>query len=200
MRRLLLLALVLIAGPARAFDLPPQAERALGRGEAWLEVKADAGGAAGRVRAVEDLDAPPARVFAVLTDCALAPRMVPSLKSCRILERDPAGRWDIREHVSRPLLLFPSVRSIFRSDYDPPRGFTYRRTGGDLKVLEGDWRLVPLDGGLRTRVLYEGRAALPFAVPHALARAVLRQQLSQALASLRRECLADNGLASKPKI
>jgi uncharacterized protein YndB with AHSA1/START domain len=195
MRRLFLaLGLFLAAGPARAFDLPVEAERALARGEAWFEVRPDRAGAAGQMRAVEDVAAPPERVFAVMTDCALAPRMAPSLKSCRILERDPAGRWDVREHISRPMLFFPSVRSVFRSDYDPPRGFAYRRTGGDLKVLEGDWRLAPLDGGTRTRVVYEGRAALPFAVPHALARAVLRQQVSQALAALRRECLARRGV------
>lgn len=198
MRRVLLTICLLVdATAARAFDLPPEAGRALARGDAWLEVRADAAGAAGRVRAAENLDAPPAKVFAVMTDCALAPRMALSLKSCRILERDPAGRWDVREHVSRPLLFFPSVRSTFRSDYDPPRGFAYRRTGGDLKVLEGEWRLIPLDGGTRTRVVYEGRATLPLAVPHALARAVLRQQLAQALAALRRECLAEDGPASK---
>lgn len=200
MPRLLTLALLLLAaGQAQAFDLPPEAARALARGEPWLEVRSDHAGAAGRVRAAEEVAAPPERVFAVMTDCARAPRMAPSLKSCRILERDPAGRWDVREQVSRPMLFFPSLRSVFRSDYDPPRGFTYRRTGGELKVLEGDWRLEPLDGGRRTRVLYEGRAALPFAVPHALARAVLRQQVSQALAGLRRECLADDGPTSKPR-
>jgi hypothetical protein len=200
MRRLSLTfsLLLLAAGPARAFDLPPEAQRALARGEAWFEVRPDPAGAAGRMRAVEDVAAPPERVFAVMTDCALAPRMALSLKSCRILERDPAGRWDVREHVSKAMLFFPSVRSVFRSDYDPPRGFAYRRTGGDLKVLEGEWRLTPLDGGRRTRVAFEGRAALPFAVPHAIARAVLRQQVSRALAALRRECLAAGGPASKP--
>jgi ribosome-associated toxin RatA of RatAB toxin-antitoxin module len=189
MRHLLTLSLLLAAGSARAFDLPPEARRALARGEAWFEVRADPAGAAGRLRAVEEVSAPPDQVFAVMTDCALAPHMVANLKSCRILERDPAGRWDVREHVSRPMLFFPSVRSIFRSEYDPPRGFSYRQTGGDLKVLEGDWRLTPLDGGTRTRVVYEGRAALPFAIPRAMARAVLRQQVAQALAALRRECV-----------
>jgi hypothetical protein len=189
MRHLVLtLGLLLAAGTARAFDLPADARRALGRGEAWFEVRPDPTGAAGRLRAVEEVAASPDQVFAVMTDCALAPRMVANLKSCRILERDPAGRWDVREHVSRPMLFFPSVRSVFRSDYDPPRAFSYRRTGGDLKVLEGDWRLTPLDGGTRTRVVYEGRAALPFPIPRAAARAVLRQQVAQALTALRREC------------
>ena len=38
-------------------------------------------------------------------------RMVKRLKSCRILEHDPAGRWDVREHVSRAGIL-PAVRSV----------------------------------------------------------------------------------------
>ena len=199
MRRLLLaFSLLLAAGNARAFALPPDAERAMARGEAWFEVRPDSDGPAGRVRAAEEVAAPPGRVFAVMTDCALAPRMVANLRSCRILERGPAGRWDVREHISKPMLFFPSVRSVFRSDYDPPRGFSYRRTGGDLKVLEGDWRLEPLDGGRRTRVVYEGRAAMPFPVPRAFARAVLRQQVSQALAALKRECLAEGGTAANP--
>lgn len=125
-----------------------------------------------------------------MTDCALAPRMVSGLKSCRVLSRDPDGRWDIREHVSRSLLFLPKVVSVFRSDYDPPRGFTFRRVGGDLKVLEGSWSLEPLDGGTRTRVIYESRAALPYAVPGPLARMVLRDQVAMALKGLRRECLA----------
>ena len=200
MRRLLLaFVLVFWAGRACAQDPPAEAERALARGDAWVEVLPDLKGAGGRVRAAETLDAPPERVFAVITDCALAPRMVANLKSCRVLERDPAGRWDVREHVSRPMLFLPSVRSVFRSDYDPPRGFSYRRVGGDLKVLEGSWRLIPLDGGVRTRVAYEGRAALPYPVPGALARAVLRQQVSQALAALRRQCLAGPDAAAKPR-
>lgn len=193
MRRLLLLALVLIApfsptGPAWAWEPPAPVADALSRGRTFLEVKPDPGGASGLIRAAVDLAAPPEAVWKVLVDCDLAPRMIWTLKSCRVLERDPRGRWDIREHISRPLLFVPRVRSVFRSDYDPPHGFTLRRTDGDLKVLEGSWRLIPLDDGRRTRAIYESRAAAPFAVPGALARIVLREQAAAALAALKREC------------
>jgi uncharacterized protein YndB with AHSA1/START domain len=153
-----------------------------------VEVGADPDGASGLIRGVVDIPAPPQAVWAVLVDCALAPRMVRSLKTCRILERDPAGRWDVREHVSRGGLI-PSVRSVFRSDYEPPWRIRFRRAGGDLKVLEGEWRLLPLEGG-GTRVFYESRASAPFAVPPPLARMVLRRDVPDALRALRREALA----------
>lgn len=186
----LLIGLLLQARPAEAWEPSPETVKALVRGRTFLEVKADPDGASGRIRAAEDVAASPDQVWKVLVDCSLAPRLARDLKSCRVLDRDPQGRWDVREHVSRAMLFFPEVRSVFRSDYDPPHGFTFRRTAGDLKVFEGAWRLLPLDGGRRTRVIYESRATAPFAVPAAIARIVLRERAALALAALKRECLA----------
>ncbi len=177
------------AGPALAWDPGPEAEQRLSRGQVWLEVRPDPAGASGLVRAGLDIEAPPDTVWAVMLDCQLAPRMVSNLKSCKVLERDPGGRWDVREQVAKPLL-FPPMRTVFHSDYDPPHGFRFHRTGGDLPVLEGEWRLQPLDGGRRTRVLYESRAELPFDAPGPLARILLRQEIAAALQGLKRECLA----------
>jgi uncharacterized protein YndB with AHSA1/START domain len=153
-------------------------------------VRPDPAGAAGLVRAGLEIDATPETVWAVMTDCQLAPRMVSNLKSCQVLDRDPAGGWDVREEVTKPLLLAPSVRMVFRSDYDPPHGYRFHRAGGDLPVLEGEWRLEPLDGGRRTRVLYESRATLPFAAPGPLVRMLLRREIAMGLQALKRECLA----------
>jgi hypothetical protein len=188
-RVLVAMALIGRASPALAWEPGPDAAARLARGQAWLEVRPDPAGASGLMRAGLEIDAPPDTVWAVMLNCQLAPRMVSNLRSCRVLDRDPAGRWDIREEITRPMLL-PPVRMVFRSDYDPPHGYAFHRTGGDLPVLEGEWRLQPLDGGRRTRVLYEGRAALPFAAPGPLARIVLRQEIAMALQGLKRECLA----------
>jgi len=187
---LLVIALVCTGvAPARAWTPGPEAARRLAQGQAWLEVRPDPAGASGLVRAGLDIDAAPDTVWAVMLDCRLAPRMVSNLKSCRVLERDPAGRWDVREEVTKAMLL-PPVRLVFRADYDPPHGYSFHRTDGDLAVLEGTWRLEPLDGGRRTRVLYESRAALPFALPGTLARMLLREEIARALQGLKRECLA----------
>lgn len=181
MRLTILLALLMLAAsPAWA---GPKA------GGIQVEITPDPGGASGLIRGSVDIDATPEQVWDVLIDCGLAPHMVARLKSCKILERDPQGRWDIREHVSRAGPL-PSVRSVFRSDYDPPRRIQFRRAGGEVKVLEGEWRLIPLAGGAHTRVLYESRASAPFAVPAPIARMILRHDVPEALAALRREVMA----------
>jgi ribosome-associated toxin RatA of RatAB toxin-antitoxin module len=185
----LLLALLLVAGafPAAAAELPPRALSQLDRGRPWVEVRPDPDGVSGLIRGAIDIAAPAEVVFAVIGDCELAPKMVDSLKSCRVLERDPAGRWDVREEISK-MTFVPSVRNVFRSDYEPPTSVRFHRVGGDLKVFEGAWRIEPRGDGVR--VFYENRASTPFRVPGYLARLALRFEVPQALLALRRESLA----------
>jgi hypothetical protein len=183
MRALVLIA-ALAAGPACALDLPPRAHDLLEHGRPWVEVRPDTDGYSGQIRAAIDIPASKDAIWAKMLDCDAALRMVMDLKSCRILDRDPQGRWDVREQISRPAFL-PSVRNVYRSDYDRPNRIRFHRTGGDMQVFEGEWRLdTRLDG---VRVTYEARASAPFAVPGWIARAVLRHEVSAALVALRRE-------------
>jgi hypothetical protein len=187
MRALILmagLAAVLGVAPARAFDLPPKAEAQLERGRPWVEVREDADGRSGRVRAAIDIPASKDAIWALMLDCNAALRMVANLKSCRVLERDPQGRWDVREQVSRAAFL-PSVRNVYRSEYDRPNRIDFRRTDGDMQVFEGGWRLETRADGVR--VTYEARASAPFTVPGWIARATLRHDVPAALLALRRE-------------
>lgn len=181
MRVMLLLAVLMLAG-APAWAAPE-------RGGIRVEITPDPGGASGLIRGSVEINATPEQVWEVLIDCGAAPRMVARLKSCRILERDPQGHWDVREHVSRAGPL-PAVRSVFRSEYDRPRAIHFKRAGGEVKVLEGEWRLTPLAGGARTKVSYESRASAPFAVPAPIARMILRHDVPEALAALRREVMS----------
>lgn len=184
----LALGMALAAGPAaQAFELAPRAEAQLDSGRPYVEVRRDPDGESGMIRGAIEIAAPPEVVWSVITDCELAPRMVDSLKSCRILQKDPAGRWDVREDVSR-MGFMPSVRNVFRSDYDPPRSVRFHRVAGDLMVFEGEWRIEPHGG--RTRVLYESRVGAPFRVPGPIARLGLRYEVPRALLALRRESLA----------
>jgi hypothetical protein len=174
----------LAASPAGAVDLPSRAEDLLDRGRPWVEVKPAADGYSGQIRAAIDIPASKEAIWAKMLDCNAALRMVANLKSCRVLDRDPQGRWDVREQVSRPAFL-PSVRNVYRSDYDRPNGIRFQRTGGDMRVFEGSWRLETRPDGVR--VSYEARAAAPFTVPGWIARATLRHDVSAALLALRRE-------------
>ncbi len=123
----LALVALAVAAPAAALDLSPKAQAALDRGKPYAEVTPDADGSSGVIRAAIDIAAPPEAIWSVMTDCDLAPKMVANLKSCRILDRDPQGRWDVREQVSRPNFA-PSVRTVFREDFDAPRRMTFHRS------------------------------------------------------------------------
>lgn len=193
MRHLLILALLagLASIPTRAgaMDLPPRAIQVLEHGHPYVEVRPDPDGTGGVVRGVIDIAAPAEVVWKVMTDCELAPKMVANLKSCRVLERDPAGRWDVREFVSRPTVVLRPVRNVFRSDYQPDQRIAFHRTGGDLAVFEGEWRVEPHEGpgGGGVRVSYQARIAAPFAVPGWIARIALRSDVHAALLAFQRE-------------
>lgn len=178
----------LLAGsPSRAAELPQRALHLLDRGRPYVAVKPDADGASGAILAAIDVAAPVAVVWSVMTDCDLAVKIVANLKTCRIIERDPKGRWDIREEVTRSTFT-PAVRTVYREDFEPPRRMSFHRTGGDLKVLEGEWRLEP--HGDQVRVTYEAKVAAPFSVPGWAARLALRHDVPMALLALRREAVA----------
>jgi uncharacterized membrane protein len=186
---------VLLAPPVRAgapigWTPPPELAARLARGEVYADVERAEDGNSGVVRAAVDIKAPASVVWNVILDCARAPRMVPSVIRCQVLQRDPGGRWDVREHQVRWSLFMPPLRSVFRSDYTPMRRIAFRCLGtGDLKVCEGEWRLEPLPGG-GVRVIYENSAKAPFAAPAFVFREAMRRDVPDALVALRRESLA----------
>ena len=183
-----LAAAVVLAGGGRAYELSTKAQEALARGEAWADVSADPDGISGRVRGVVDIDAPPERVWAVMTDCATARKLMTNLASCKVLLGDQQRGWDVREHITKRNLIFPGMRIVFRSDYEPVSRIRFKLVEGDLKVEQGEWRLQPLAGGKRTRVFYENRLAVDWPVPKGMMRQALRKDTPKVLGNLRRAC------------
>ncbi len=92
---LILFALAATA-PARAWS--PAENALLEAGEPVVALSPAPGGDATQIRAAIDIPAPAPAIWSIITDCTHTMRFVPGLESCRVLERDPAGRWDIREH------------------------------------------------------------------------------------------------------
>lgn len=179
---------LLIVGQAQAFELSTKAKAALAKGEAYAEVTPDPDGISGHVRGVVDINAPPEKVWRMMTDCAAAKVMITTLAICRIVEGDMARGWDIREHVTRRNLVFPGMRIVFRSDYEPYSRIKFKLVGGDLKVEQGEWKLQALGDGRRTRVFYDNRLAVDWPVPKALIREALRKDTPKVLMNLKRLC------------
>jgi hypothetical protein len=185
-------ALSLVLAPcsaAFAWAPDPAVEHTLQQGQAWAEVLPDTDGA-GLIHAAIDIPAPPRTVWSVMTDCRLASRLVISVTSCKVLMSDPQAHWDVREQVTRGGVFFPSLRNIFRCDYQPYRVIRFHKLGGDLKIEEGEWRLEPLNGGAATRVIYINRVALHIWAPGFIVRAGAKRDTPNVLLNLRRESLA----------
>lgn len=162
---------------------------ALAKTTPLVEVDADSRGASGVIHASVEIAAPRSTVWRVLTDCAAAPQLMVNLKSCRVTRQDRAGLWDERETISRGSLL-PGVRTVMHAEYDAPARVRFHAVGGDLKLLEGEWRLEPIDGGAGTRVTYDSRVTASFIAPGPLVRAVLRRDMPRTLSNLRDACEA----------
>ncbi len=186
---ILMAAIVASTSSALAWAPDPGVERTLAQGKAWAEVLPDTEGA-GLIHAAIDIAAPPRTVWAVLTDCRLAAKLVSTVTRCKVVQADPQARWDVRDQVTRGGLFFPALRNVFRSDYQPYSLIRFHRVSGDLKIEEGEWRLEPLDGGAGTRVIYTNRVAVNLIAPAFIVRAGIRRDTPKVLMNLRRESLA----------
>ena len=179
------LALVMLGG----WSPGPEALATAAKGKVWYAVTPDPQGAPALARAVVEINASPAVVWKILMDCDAAERLMPSNRGCRVVERDPAGRWNVIEHIIKTPLM-PKVRTVFRQDLEPQKRFVITRVGGDLKVLSGEWRVEALDGGKRSRVSHEMRMQPGFSAPAPMVRSFLRTEVSVGLANLKREAEA----------
>jgi coenzyme Q-binding protein COQ10 len=137
------------------------------------------------------IDAPAERVWEVMVDCPHAPEFVPGMRSCRVLEH--AADHEVLEHRVKVFAFLPEVRYTFRADYRPDERIDFARTGGDLKAMEGSWRLDRVDG--KTLVLYSVYLDPGFLVPHWVVRHALRSDLPKLLLALRARVPAREGVA-----
>src|SRR5690606_5524708 len=109
-------------------------------GKVWHLVIPDPQGGAQLGRGVVDIDAPPAVVWKLMTDCAAVRRIMPSNRGCRVLERK--GDSEVVEHIVKTPLM-PNLRTVFRQDFQAQKRIAITRVDGDLKVIGGEWRLEP---------------------------------------------------------
>jgi hypothetical protein len=178
-----------LATPLRAWAPTAATDRTLRGGAAWAEVLPDTDGAA-LIRAAVDIPASPQTVWAVMTDCRLAFRMIADLTRCSVLEGDLRKGWDVREQVTHGNLFLPDIHNVVHSDYQPYTLIRFRRVGGDLKIEDGEWRLEALNGGSSTRVIYINRVKTNILAPAFLVRAGIRSSTPKVMLALRRESLA----------
>ncbi len=99
-----------------------------------------------------EIDAPIDQVWALVEDVEKAPEWQGGLKALHALERDDDGRATLCESKSDAKVR--TVTSTVRFSYDGPTTLAWRQVKGELKSVDGSWKLADL-GGNRTRATYD---------------------------------------------
>lgn len=172
---------------AGAATLDPGELRRLRAGEVLINVQPDPEGATGLVEAVIDIAAPPPAVWAIMLDCERAKRIIPSLKTCRVLSQTADARSDVREHIVQWFWPLPPVRSVFRAQYTPFQQIAFELVEGDLAFLKGSWTLEPLRQGEATRLSYRARISPGWPIPGPVMRSAIEADVPKTLVAVRRE-------------
>jgi ribosome-associated toxin RatA of RatAB toxin-antitoxin module len=149
-------------------------------------------GSYGDCRTIE-VDAPPERCYALMTDYERIPSWQVAVKSIDVLERDEQGRGSVLEYEVDAKVKV--VRYRLRQVYDEPRRLASEYLGGDFRDFSGEWRFMAL-GGDRTRVELDLRIDpgrfVPGVVRRAISEAVMRRALHDLAAHVERHTLRGN--------
>ncbi|MCU1356269.1 MAG: cyclase/dehydrase [Acidimicrobiales bacterium] len=137
---------------------------------------------ADRVTETTTIAAPPEVIREVLLDFARYPEWATDLKSVEVLDQDDEGQ--AREVRFRAAGMGRSTSYTLRYDLSDPAVVAWRLTDGDLtRKLDGQYALVPADGG--TRVEYELEVELIVPLPGFIKRRTQGKIMHTALGELK---------------
>ncbi len=138
------------------------------------------------------ITAPPELVFDTLLDYESMPDWQSTLKRCVVEERDREGRglvvrWEIDAKLR-------TVTYRLRYAYDPPRRIDTEFVDGDVKDIDGWYRLEPVAGGgteVTFRLLIDPGMFVPGKVRGMLSDQVMKRSLEDLKAEAERRAGAD---------
>jgi hypothetical protein len=125
-----------------------------------------------------------AAVWAIVSSCPEALKIVPGLEVCDVLELAPDASWARIRQVMEYSWLLPRVRIEVKASYQQPAAMTFERVGGDLVGLRGAWDLQ--SDGEYTIARYNLVFESGIWVPQWILRAVLKRDLPKMLQALRK--------------
>ena len=129
--------------------------------------------------------AKPEDVYAVLSDMESFPRFMENVISVEVVRRDQ-GSTDSQWHVT---LQGAPFRWLERDTFLPEEGrITYQQISGDLKRFEGEWRIVPAEGGASVTLTTDFEFGMPMIASlfNPVAKLILRRNAEQMLDALER--------------
>jgi ribosome-associated toxin RatA of RatAB toxin-antitoxin module len=142
-----------------------------------------------RVSHSETIAASPQACFDALLEFETYSDWQSGVRSCRVLERDAAGRGSLIETSIDAKLR--TVRYVLRYNYDEPRRIWWDYVEGDVKSIEGAYTLDVLDGG--TRATYEVGVDVGFFVPGPIRKLLGETMLRRSVRELKERVEAAGG-------
>lgn len=156
---------------------------ATGRSQDAPAVEVESVGASIAAHATIRIRAPRETIWAIVSSCPEALKVVPSLKGCEVLERAPDGSWERINQVMEYFRFLPNVRFEVKVSYLPPASVTFERVSGDLTSLRGEWTMQ--SDGEYTIAHYDIAIDPGHWIPHWIVRAALKHDLPKMLQALR---------------
>jgi len=151
-------------------------------GEILLQtLDADKPGAAARVTALFHSSAD--AVWDIIGYCKYERIYIRGLRLCEVL--NPGLSRMIMHHRIRNSWYMPMLDFTFEASRKPGNSGEARLVGGDLKVLQGQWQLLPQADGEKLIVIHEIRIQPKNPAPRWLVRRSLRRDLPDMLACIR---------------
>ncbi|MEW5913224.1 MAG: SRPBCC family protein [Thermodesulfobacteriota bacterium] len=173
------------AGALAETSFAPLEEQRLAQGQVVVRHLAGRRGQPERVQAAVVIAAPAARVWDTLLDCAGAPRFVPGLQECRVLQQRPGA--DLIQHRVKFSWLIPEMTYVFLARYQKWRSIHFERVSGDLNQMQGSWLLFSRDQGRCTLLVYSVFLDPGFLVPQWLVSLILEADLPELMLAVRNQ-------------
>ncbi len=134
------------------------------------------------LRATFYLQAPRDAIWALLTDYDRFKETFKGIRHLEIIEEDDSGA-RVRYTIKAWILTFEYT--LQRDYVRPYELITWRRTGGDFRVVSGAWMILPGPREDLHQIIYESYVDVGFLVPTKLVRNRAAQELEKTIARMR---------------
>ena len=123
-----------------------------------------------------EIDCPPDRLLAVITDFARYPEFLPEIVDAKVISEE-AGVWE----VAFALQIVRRLEYTLRLEQPTPLKVQWSLVEGVFRVNTGSWSLESLDEGSRTCATYEVETQVGMYVPRSLMKTLVSRSLPDML-------------------
>lgn len=138
------------------------------------------------VRAI--VDSPPAKVWAVVSDCAHYKERLPRIAASRLVKKEGNKHTcEVTLAMPFPLSNLTAVTEAVHEESDKGMTRRWKMVSGDYKFNTGSWEVKPHKGGAASLVTYKVHAEPNSAVPDFIKEMAQKKSLPEMIARVREE-------------